>query len=67
MSAHDKLPDLEKLRQLRIEAELNTLKTSLNLARRVGDRLHAELAEDGMNYLLDRYHTYHVSQREGKS
>lgn len=36
-------------------------KLALEAARRVGDALHVELAENSLNDLLDRYHTYHTS------
>lgn len=48
------------------KTQIIAAKEALNAARRLGDALRVELAEDAMNNLLDRYgyHTYHPSQKE---
>lgn len=45
------------------KAEIIAAKLALDAARRLGDELRTDLAEETLNNLLDRYHTYHASQR----
>lgn len=51
----------------RYQRKIALAKLTLEAARRVGDTLHVALAENALNDLLDRYHTYHTSQREDSS
>jgi hypothetical protein len=48
------------------EAEIADAKRYLDYVRALGDRLKIDLAEDTLNDLLDRYHTYHTNQRRNK-
>lgn len=45
-----------------LKAQIIGAKIALDSARRIGDKLHIDLAEDALNSLLDDYHTYHTSQ-----
>lgn len=45
------------------EAQITAAKLALDAARRMGDALRIDLAENTLNNLLDRYHRYHTSQR----
>lgn len=49
------------------KAQIIAAKIALDAARRLGDELRVDLAEENMNNLLDRYHTYHALQTEGVS
>lgn len=37
---------------------------ALDSARRLGDLLKIDLAENTLNDLLDKYHTYHTNRRD---
>lgn len=49
------------------KAQILAAKIALDAARRLGDELRIDLAENTLNDLLDKYHTYHASQTEGVS
>jgi hypothetical protein len=45
------------------KTQIVSAKIALDAARRMGDALKIDLAEEAMNSLLDKYHTYHASNR----
>jgi hypothetical protein len=47
----------------KVTEQISGAKTALDAARRFGDQLRIDLAEEALNNLLDRYHTYHASHR----
>lgn len=44
--------------------QITAAKMALDSARRLGDLLKIDLAENTLNDLLDRYHTYHTNRRD---